>query len=125
MSKILYIIRGVPGSGKSTLAKRLPGTKISADDYFMDNGEYKFDASKLKEAHKYCQDTCRALMKRGGASIVIHNTFTRKWEYNCYLEMAKEFGYEPIEIIVKSNFRSIHEVPEEKVAEMKERFEYN
>ena len=125
MSKILYIIRGVPGSGKSTLAKRLPGIKISADDYFMVNGEYKFDASKLKEAHTECQNKCRQLMmKRGGVSIVVHNTFTRNWEFQVYKNLAKRFGYEVVEIIVKSDFKNIHGVPEEKVIEMKKRFEY-
>ena len=49
-NKTLYILRGIPGSGKTTHAKRLAGTNgviISADDYFMRDGEYCFDASKF------------------------------------------------------------------------------
>jgi predicted kinase len=54
--KELFLLRGLPGSGKSTLAKSLGGMQIEADKYFMDGDEYKFDPSKLKEAHAWCQN---------------------------------------------------------------------
>ena len=52
--KQLILLRGLPGSGKSTFAKSLGGIHIEADQYFMQDGEYKFDASQLKHAHNYC-----------------------------------------------------------------------
>ncbi len=56
MEKVLYIVRGIPGSGKSTFAKQLVGADFlvcEADKYFMVDGEYKFDATKLKQAHDF------------------------------------------------------------------------
>jgi len=54
MNKILYIVRGLPGSGKSTLAKKLVSKDFhrEADMYFMVNGNYDFDHTMVKEAHK-------------------------------------------------------------------------
>ena len=48
MKKILYLLRGVPGSGKSTVAQNIGGTHFETDKYFMVDGEYKFDPTKLK-----------------------------------------------------------------------------
>ncbi len=46
--KELFLLRGLPGSGKSTLAKSLSDSHIEADMFFMKDGEYKFDGSKIK-----------------------------------------------------------------------------
>lgn len=49
----VFILRGLPGSGKSTLAFELAGDHTnglaicSADDFFIQKGEYAFDPSKL------------------------------------------------------------------------------
>jgi adenylate kinase family enzyme len=51
MEKIIYLVRGIPGSGKSTFAKSLGGTHFETDQFFMVDGKYNFDGSKLKEAH--------------------------------------------------------------------------
>ena len=55
MSKELILVRGIPGSGKSTFAKSLGGTHFETDKFFMVDGEYKFDGTKIKEAHKWCK----------------------------------------------------------------------
>jgi predicted kinase len=59
--KELFLLRGLPGSGKSTLARSLTtndAIHIEADMFFVDSstGEYRFDATKLKDAHKWCRD---------------------------------------------------------------------
>ena len=85
--KILYIVRGVPGSGKSTFAKRLVGDDFlvcEADKYFVDKetGEYNFDFTKIKDAHKFCQNTVETYMKDSLVNdnfyreIAVSNTFT-------------------------------------------------
>lgn len=125
MTRILYLIRGLPGAGKSTLANLITFANFSADDYFTTpSGEYVFDASKIKEAHEYCQRMTRRAMEDDLEIITVANTFTQKWEMEPYYKLAKEYYYKVIEIIVKSDFKSVHNVPEDKIQKMKERFEY-
>ena len=85
--KNLYIVRGLPGSGKSTFAKTLVGHDFlvcEADKYFMVNGEYKFDVTKLKEAHESCRNMVETYMKDSMVNdqfyqeIAVSNTFTHE-----------------------------------------------
>jgi predicted kinase len=129
--KILYIVRGIPGSGKSTIAKTLGGIQIESDQYFIDsNGEYKFDASKLHNAHNYCQTQTEAWMKTDGEQvnidrIVVSNTFTQEWEMKPYFELAEKYGYMVFTIIVENRHggTNVHNVPEDKIKLMRDRFE--
>jgi predicted kinase len=130
MEKILYIVRGIPGSGKSTFAKTLGGIHIEADQYFVDaDGNYNFDGSKIKLAHEYCKGQTKAWMKTDGDQvsvdkIVVSNTFTQEWEMEPYFELAKEFGYKVFSIVVENihGGKNIHNVPDDKIKQMKERF---
>ena len=57
--KKLILLRGLPGSGKSTFAKSISNEStghIESDMFFVKDGEYKFDGSKIKDAHNWCQD---------------------------------------------------------------------
>jgi len=129
--KILYIVRGIPGSGKSTLSKTLGGIQIESDQYFIDsNGEYKFDASKLHNAHNYCQTQTEAWMKTDGEQvnidrIVVSNTFTQEWEMKPYFELAEKYGYMVFTVIVENRHGGVnqHNVPEDKIQLMRDRFE--
>ncbi len=124
-TKVLYLIRGVSGSGKSHLAWQITPCEVSADDYFYDvSGEYKFRAEKLPEAHAYCQNETETYMRMGAFEIAVHNTFTRRWELEPYYKLAAKYGYEVVEIIIKSNFKNVHGVPAEKVEEQRRRFEF-
>lgn len=123
MARVLYIIRGVPGAGKSTLAENLTLFNYAADDYFGATGR-QWDKELLKAAHDWCKRQVELAMTHEVEEIAVNNTFTRKWEYEPYIEMAQKHGYEVVEIIVKSNFKSVHNVPQEKVEEMRRRFEY-
>ena len=123
--KELFLLRGVPGAGKSTLAKSLGGMHIESDKYFMDGDEYKFDPSKLKDAHAWCQNAVRVWAKNSVEKIVVSNTFTQEWEIDYYFELAKEHGYRVYSLIVENRHgnKDIHNVPEEKLVQMKNRFE--
>lgn len=123
--KELYLLRGLPGSGKSTLAKSLGGKHLEADMYFIDSeGEYKFDAAKLKKAHNWCQSNTELAMALG-EKIVVSNTFTQEWEMEAYYELAEKYGYMVYSLIVENRHGGVNEhgVPEEKLEQMKNRFE--
>ena len=131
MEKLLVICRGIPGSGKSTFAKTLGGIHIEADQYFVDgDGNYNFDGSKIKLAHEYCRSQTEAWMKTDGTQvnvdkIVVSNTFTQFWEMEPYFELAEKYGYKTFSIVVENRHGGVnqHNVPEEKVEQMKNRFE--
>ena len=64
--KILTLVRGLPGIGKSTFANFIWNDYAicEADKFFYDSeGHYLFDASKLREAHKWCRDEVETRMK--------------------------------------------------------------
>ena len=89
----LILIRGVSGSGKTTLAKKLQKENdesiiVSADDFFeTEDGTYNFDFKLLKAAHQLCfGKTFYALSRE--QDVIVHNTFTQKWEICPYIEMA-------------------------------------
>jgi len=128
--KTLYIVRGIPGSGKSTFAKSLGGTHFEADMFFMEDGEYKYDMFKIKEAHKWCQDSVNTAMIMNNTAglndtIVVSNTFTQEWEMEPYFQMANYFDYKVFSIVVENRHGGInqHGVPEDKIEQMKNRFE--
>lgn len=130
MAKELFLLRGLPGSGKSTLAAQLGGSLVEADRYFMQYGEYKFDASKLKEAHAWCRDQVRKWMEVDNAGynvdrIVVSNTFTQEWEMKPYYELAEKYGYRVHSIVVENRHggKNIHNVPDEAIDRMRKRFE--
>ena len=128
----LILLRGLPGSGKSTLAKiilQLRSTDepevLSADDFFeMGDKEYTFDATKIKEAHNYCQFRCSERMRQQKARIVVANTFTQEWEMDEYFKMAERYNYRVHTVIVENRHgnENVHGVPEDKLQQMKNRF---
>jgi predicted kinase len=131
MSKELFLLRGLPGSGKSTLAKSLIGDKDychrEADMYFVNSaGTYKFNPSQIKDAHKWCQEEVDFLMKYEHSPVVVSNTFTQEWEMEAYYKLAEQYGYKVFSIIVENRHDGVNEhgVPEEKLKQMEERFQF-
>jgi len=121
MTQKLILVRGLPGSGKSTLAAMLPGTHVEADDFFIVNGEYKFDGSRIGEAHGWCLSKCREALERG-EDVVVSNTFTRLWEMRPYIDAATEFGIVPFIVMCENSFGSIH-VGDDVIERMRARWE--
>jgi len=128
--KELFLLRGLPGSGKSTLAKQLVGDKDychkEADMYFVDReGNYNFNPSQIKDAHKWCQDEIEFMMKYEHSRVVVSNTFTQEWEMTPYVDLANQYGYKVFTIIVENRHGGINEhgVPADKLEQMRNRFE--
>jgi len=142
--KTLFLIRGISGSGKSTAANLLSENGrypvLSADMYFEDSdGNYNWNPSKLKDAHAWCKEEARKWMNRGfeamtckfpiadspSYKIFVANTFTQEWEMEEYFKLAEQYGYQVVSLIVENRHgnKNIHNVPDEKVQQMKERFQ--
>jgi len=128
----LYLLRGLPGSGKSTLARFVGDAFVEADMFFLKNGKYEFDGSKIRDAHAWCQSTVREWMQMNAdtygleySEIAVSNTFTQEWEMEAYYDLAKEFNYKVFSIIVENRHDGVnsHGVPEDKLEAMKSRFE--
>ena len=123
--KELFLLRGLPGSGKSTLAKSISEVYYEADMYFVDaDGNYNFDATQIKDANNWCQTMTRMAMEYNTPKIVVSNTFTQEWEMESYYELAEKYGYRVYSLIVENRHGGVNEhgVPEEKLEQMKERF---
>ena len=140
----LIIVRGLPGSGKTTFGTWLRGlvnmypkrvgATFSADDFFIaDSGDYVFQPDLLGAAHSQCQRGLRAFMHtyslKGadyleGIVAIVHNTSTTEKELKPYLELAEEYDYQVTSLIVENRHgnKSVHNVPEEAIDRMKQRF---
>lgn len=135
MDQRVIIMRGIPGSGKTThaqslldLYRRIPREIVSADHFFIDDeGVYKFDPSSIKDAHSACFNNFLFFLGIG-RNIIVDNTNTRIWEFERYIEKAKEHDAmirivrmdTPLDVCLS---RQTHGVPEDKVRQMYERFE--
>lgn len=136
--KTVYVLQGLPGSGKSTLAKYINNELdkcgfpysdiVSADKFFMKEGKYQFDASKLSSAHEFCFNEFVTALKNGWETIVVDNTNTTKREYQRYVDAAKLYDYRVV-LLTLNNFMtdeelsktSVHNVPAESIAIMRQR----
>lgn len=127
MKPTLYIIRGWPGSGKSTRAKQIcKDLRINyyeADMYFIDaSGKYNFDKANIGNAHAWCKDAVEREMQLGN-SVVVSNTFTKRWELLSYLDMARKHNYAVQVETMRGNYKNVHSVPDAIVDRMKSSFE--
>lgn len=127
---MLLIVRGLPGSGKSTFAKGMIernayDVMFEADDFFTDeSGNYQYDASKIKDAHKQCFANVEKALKEG-KRVIVSNTFTRLWEMEPYVNLAKQIDV-PVSITTCTGvFRNVHDVSDDTMQRMKDRFEYD
>lgn len=92
--------------------------------FFEKDGVYTFEPTKIKDAHLWCQKMVESDMYNNTNRIIVSNTFTTEWEMKPYFDMAKKYGYMVFTLIVENrhNGKNVHNVPEDKVQQMKERF---
>ena len=132
---MLKLIRGLPGSGKSTAAANSKPLEsvwmLEADQYFMVDGVYRFDACQINDAHEWCQNQCREMLKNG--TVIVANTFTQRWEMEPYLQMAADACVE-VEVVdlfdggftdEQLSTRNVHGVPLESIVAMRKRYEHD
>ena len=124
MKKEAYIIKGLPGSGKSTLAEALKGENgviCEADKYYYDEeGNYNFDPAKMGENHEKCFNAFKDACESGIQRVIQSNTNTAIWQYDKYMDVAKEHGYIVSVVLVENHHgnKSIHDVPDETLVKM-------
>jgi predicted kinase len=126
MDKVLIIVRGIPGCGKSTFAKLLGVAICTTDDFFTDkDGKYTWVGAKVGFAHLWCQSKCKKYMSEGISPVIVANTATTKKELKPYYDLAIGYGYKVFSVIVENRHggKNIHNVPEENVKAMIERFD--
>jgi predicted ABC-type ATPase len=127
----VIIMSGASGSGKSTWAKRrseqsrLRNAIVSADDYFTVDGVYRFDASRLGEAHANCfRQFMACLQDHDCGLVIVDNTNTTTTEIAPYMLAAEAFGWAPRIVTVRAvgldaaalARRNTHGVPERTIA---------
>lgn len=101
-----------------------PNTRHYEADMYFDqaDGNYKFDASKLKQAHAWCQRKTRAALE-AGLDVIVSNTFTQHWEMESYVKMAEELGVKLEIITARGQWQNIHGVPDSAIQRMKDRWQ--
>lgn len=120
----LVLIRGLPGSGKTTLARSMDGFEhYEADMYFEDtDGSYHYDRTKIRDAHDWCKAKTRQALSRG-ARVVVANSFCQLKELEPYVQMARTAGIVPTVVEADGRWQNLHGVPEERVEQMRQRWE--
>ena len=133
--KEVVILRGIPGSGKSRYARDhclASAVVCSADDYFMVGGEYEFDPTKLAIAHVKCMGKFIDALHRGDVQVVVDNTCVHLWEFENYMKIGADFGYEvnvvDFRVLTTEHLkvcieRNVHGVPADIIARMALEFE--
>lgn len=116
--KRVIILRGLPGSGKSTLQKRdYPDAVVaSADQFFLVDGEYRFDPARIPEAHGACFRTVIGALQAGEPLVVVDNAAIRAVEIAPYVLLAQAYGYDAEIITLRCDpavaaARNLHGVP--------------
>jgi predicted kinase len=96
------------------------------------NPRYEFDRSKVPQAHDQSQEKTNYWLTKG-YSVVVHNTFSCRWEMQPYLEAAERHN---ARVAVLDLFdaglsdeelsqRGLHSVPVEVISRMRERWEHD
>jgi len=123
---MIILVRGLPGSGKSTYAKNYVKNNnfihIESDEWFISNGVYKFNPKDLTLAHRFCALRCEYFIKNGN-NVIISNTFIRLAECAPYFVISQKYKINIDIITCLGEYKSIHNVPEEKLEQMRLLFE--
>jgi len=97
-----------------------------ADEFFIKDGVYNFDATKLPDVHMLCRQKFMGALD-AGKDVIVSNTQTSEWEMVFYKSAAEDEGYQLFSLIVENchGGESTHGAPEATVTRMRERFHVN
>ena len=138
--KTVIINRAVPGSGKTTLARNIVATlrgaglliaNHSTDDFFMEDGRYRFDLNQLDTYHQWNLARFHRSLALGIDVVICDNTNLQPWQTAPYTGLARRYGYQVIflNLLPRELWKHVqaqqitpekpdaHEVPEARLAE--------
>jgi len=108
-NRVIFVMRGLSGSGKSTLVNAISELYdmqdpviCSADHYFIDeNGIYRFDPGRLRDAHEASQFLMKNSCEDGKKLIIVDNTHIQAWEMRPYFNNANRASFTYKVIVVE------------------------
>lgn len=132
MTRILYIIRGLPSAGKTTLAEQLaPDRNISLDECraqlapVLDGSDNDWATVKRRE-----QDIVANWMRGGATPIAVHDVNARRSDVTDWILRAVEHGYQWAVVCVETDLtdyelaaRSKTECPVDAIAKARQRWQ--
>jgi broad-specificity NMP kinase len=136
-NKFCFILRGLPGVGKDIVAGFLDSATapviLSTDNYFIQEGKYNFDKTKLAEAHKATFELFKKAVNDGTPFIVVNNTNIKQFHYYHYLDYAQRHDYLVSLVTIPHNDvsnkelaeRNIHGVDQDTIRRMRQAFEWD
>lgn len=98
MSKVMFVMRGLPGSGRRVVVQHIQSlfsdaVVCSTSEYFVKCERYEFDPNKLDEAKIFCQEKAQSACEASTHVVVIDNTNMKKSEMKYYFRLAADTRY--------------------------------
>jgi predicted kinase len=125
----LIILRGPQGCGKTTLALHLQQLMaggpeevihLEADQWHTDSqGNYRFDKSKVKEAHDACFEMAKLGLSKG-CTVIVSNVFAETWQFEQYIAAAEELDIPSFVMLVEGEWGSSKDIPESTIRHTKQ-----
>jgi len=86
--------------------------------FFEVDGRYVYDASRIRDAHRWCQQSVRDALKKN-LKVVVSNTFTRLQELQPYFQMTDKIRI----VEATGNWKNQHDVSIDRIRDMSARWE--
>jgi hypothetical protein len=91
---------------------------FEADMYFTLDGVYRYNPTRIRDAHAWCQAQTRLALGQA-RRVVVSNTFTRLHEMEPYRSMTRSLRI----VEARGQWSNVHGVPAEMLRRMAERWE--